>query len=190
MVGHVVNPSTRFEDTMPIRFLTYTGHHWQCVCRHCACAISCDPCVRGKFDNCNTSSDASLDRQSHRCLSRTFRTSAAAASGPVHTLSETRYIGKCCITHAAVCNYWLTNRHNYSQKFHDHTLIPFISMQSIPQTLLSAIYTPFPYNLLKILCVSILQLKKDKTLPQSQLPPPLNYIHRVPKKRKTPNSWL
>jgi len=25
------------------------GYHWQCVCSHCACAVSCDLCVGGKF---------------------------------------------------------------------------------------------------------------------------------------------
>jgi len=25
------------------------GYHWQCVCSHCACAVSRDLCIRGKF---------------------------------------------------------------------------------------------------------------------------------------------
>ena len=25
------------------------GYHWQCVCSHCACAVSRDLCVEGKF---------------------------------------------------------------------------------------------------------------------------------------------
>ena len=48
--------------------------------------------------NDTTSSEASFDRQSQRCLSGVFRASGTAASGPEHTPSDTRYIGKCCTT--------------------------------------------------------------------------------------------
>jgi len=55
MAGHVVNPSTKFEDPYGYPFLSYRvltspiGYHWQCVCSHCACAVSRDLCVGGKF---------------------------------------------------------------------------------------------------------------------------------------------
>jgi len=55
MAGYMVNPSTKLEDPRPI-------HSWimssgishkiplrQCVCSHCACTISRDLCVGGKF---------------------------------------------------------------------------------------------------------------------------------------------
>jgi len=44
MAGHVVNRSTKLWDlTSPV------GYHWQCVCRHGACAVSRDLCGGGKF---------------------------------------------------------------------------------------------------------------------------------------------
>jgi len=57
MAGHVVNPSTKFEDPTTIRswvmnlwvLTSPIGYHWQCVCSHCACAVSRDLCVGGKF---------------------------------------------------------------------------------------------------------------------------------------------
>jgi len=53
MAGHVVNPSTKFEDPMAILELwvltSHIGYQWQCICSHCACAVSCDLCVGCKF---------------------------------------------------------------------------------------------------------------------------------------------
>jgi len=49
MAGHVVNPSTKFEDPYGYPVLSYEfshiGYHWQCVNSHCACAVSRDLCV-------------------------------------------------------------------------------------------------------------------------------------------------
>jgi len=48
----VVNPYTKFDDPTPIlswvmRSDISRGYHWQCVCSHCACAVSRDRCVGG-----------------------------------------------------------------------------------------------------------------------------------------------
>ena len=51
MAGHVINPSTKFEDPMAIRswvelwvLTSPIGYYWQCVCSHCACAVSRNLC--------------------------------------------------------------------------------------------------------------------------------------------------
>jgi len=51
MAGDVVNPSTKFEDPTAIHSWVMSSdmYHWQCVCSHCACAVSRDLCVGGKF---------------------------------------------------------------------------------------------------------------------------------------------
>jgi len=51
MAGHVINPSTKFEDPTAIRSWVMSSDisHWQCVCSHCAWAVSRDLCVGGKF---------------------------------------------------------------------------------------------------------------------------------------------
>ena len=32
-------------------FLSYKFWHWQCLCSHCACAVSCDQCVAANFSH-------------------------------------------------------------------------------------------------------------------------------------------
>jgi len=57
MAGHVANPSTKFEDPTAIRswvikvLTSPIGYHWQCVCSHCACAVSRDLCVAANFSH-------------------------------------------------------------------------------------------------------------------------------------------
>jgi len=51
MAGHVINPSTKFEDPMAVRSLVMSFDfsqdtvRWQCICSHCACTVSRDLCV-------------------------------------------------------------------------------------------------------------------------------------------------
>jgi len=48
---HVVNLATKFEDPTAICswvLISPIGYRWQCVCSHCACAVSRDLCVGGK----------------------------------------------------------------------------------------------------------------------------------------------
>ena len=46
---------TKFEDPIRLSVLELwgltspIGYHWQCVCSHCACTVSRDLCVGGKF---------------------------------------------------------------------------------------------------------------------------------------------
>ena len=54
VAGHVVNLSTKFEDSIRSSFLScddcHIRHHWECVCSHWACAASRDAFgLRGKF---------------------------------------------------------------------------------------------------------------------------------------------
>ena len=54
MSGHVVNPPPSLKilrlSVLELWVLTSPiGYHWQCVCSHCACAVSRDLCVGGKF---------------------------------------------------------------------------------------------------------------------------------------------
>ena len=53
MASHVINPSTKFEDPTAIRssvvLSSPIAYNWQCVCSHCACAVSRDLCVRGQI---------------------------------------------------------------------------------------------------------------------------------------------
>ena len=53
MARNVTNPATKFETSTPILELSVTtffiGCHWHCVSGYCACAVSRDLCVEGKF---------------------------------------------------------------------------------------------------------------------------------------------
>jgi len=50
--SHVISPSAKFEDPMLSVLELWVlpspiGYQWQCVCCHCACAVSRDVCVKG-----------------------------------------------------------------------------------------------------------------------------------------------
>jgi len=49
---HIVNLLTSNITFLILELWVLTspiGYHWQCVCSHCACGVSCDLCVGGEF---------------------------------------------------------------------------------------------------------------------------------------------
>ena len=52
MAGHVTNPATKFETSKPMHswvITSFIGYNWHCVSSYCACAVSRDLYIEGKF---------------------------------------------------------------------------------------------------------------------------------------------
>jgi len=65
--------------------------HWQCVCSHCACAVSCDLCVGGKFSRIFEIPDPDLPTHYATFMAlrlRQMELSAKTKYGPVLKITQ------------------------------------------------------------------------------------------------------